>query len=338
MLDINDLNLIAKELTKDFVYFKNKKIFLTGGTGFFGKWILESIRHLNVSYELNIDVTILTRSPMCFEQKHPHLAKHSNFRFVKGDFTTFESIESGYDIVIHAATDVSIALAASDSDSIKENIIDGAKNICKLANNSNCSKILYISSGAVYGTQTCYHGGFTEDTVLNDTLEQHTSYSLSKLESEREFLNNSNCDVIIARCFTFLGPYLPLDGNFAAGNFISDLLNGKDIKINGDGSPLRSYLYMADLVIWLLRILSKGQVNEIYNVGSPVPISIKDLARKISGKNSVIMMNDINSKNNNYVPCVKKAMNNLNLKEYTNLDVAIEKTIKFSKLERNIID
>ena len=67
-----------------------------------------------------------------------------------------------------------------------------------------------------------------------------------------------NLEAKIARCFSFIGPYLPLDGRFAASDFILDALTKNIITVKGDGKAVRSYLYMADLAQWLWVILFKG--------------------------------------------------------------------------------
>jgi dTDP-glucose 4,6-dehydratase len=142
--------------------------------------------------------------------------------------------------------------------------------------------------------------------------------------------------VKIARCFAFVGPYLPLDAHFAIGNFINDGLKGDPIIIKGDGTPYRSYLYASDLIIWLLKILILGGSNFPYNVGSDEDLPITELAdhiRKCFATDIGVIINlALNSlaKPDRYVPLIEYAKIKLKLDVLIKLDEAINKTIQYN--------
>lgn len=142
----------------------------------------------------------------------------------------------------------------------------------------------------------------------------------------------------IARCFAFVGPYLSLDIHYAVGNFIRDGLAGGPIYVSGDGTPYRSYLYAADLAIWLWTILARGTPGEAYNVGSEDAISIRDLAYEVSAAFShspevVIAKSPAPGRPpERYVPSIKKAKENLGLASWINLKEALHRTIRWNQI------
>jgi dTDP-glucose 4,6-dehydratase len=133
-----------------------------------------------------------------------------------------------------------------------------------------------------------------------------------------------------------VGPYLSLDTHFAIGNFIRNVLCDEDIHIKGDGTPVRSYLYASDLMIWLWTILFNGKDNYPYNVGSDEAISIGDLAAEVN-KNStnkerkiVIACPKSDRPPLRYAPSVERAKKDLNLNIFVPLNAAIRKTLTWN--------
>lgn len=329
-VDIKDLTLIADNLAEDLSFYRDKKIFLTGGTGFFGKWLLESFIFLNSNHDLNVTLTILSRSPHKFSVAYPHLANYKYFTFIQGDVSDFPDMAEDFDLIIHAATDASAELNKSNPELMRSTIMDGAKRICEFADKVNCKRILYTSSGAAYGPQPENLTHIPETFVDNPLFNHNDAYASAKLESEKFFIDNVSCEVVIARCFAFAGPYLPLDGSYAFGNFINDVIHQKDIVIKGDGTAVRSYLYAADLVTWLMRILSKGKDKDIYNVGSSREFTIKQLAEQSTkGIVGVIVQKNPGAITSRYVPCVDKAKLELRLNENYSISDMVDQTISF---------
>ena len=139
----------------------------------------------------------------------------------------------------------------------------------------------------------------------------------------------SGINTVLPRCFSFTGPYLNRNIHFAIGYFIRDALAGNEIIIQGDGMPLRSYLYADDLVEWLFRILECGRSGEAYNVGSDEAVSIADLARRVKrllgSSGEVLIQGEKQSQlgANRYIPDIGRAQKELNLQVRTSLDEAI---------------
>jgi dTDP-glucose 4,6-dehydratase len=142
----------------------------------------------------------------------------------------------------------------------------------------------------------------------------------------------SGLNANIARCFAFVGPYLPLDAHFAIGNFIGDCLSGRSIEIRGDGTAHRCYLYAADLAIWLWTILARGKSLRPYNVGSEETISIKDLAftvrETLCTRQPVRVAGtprqDVPAER--YIPDTARARNELGLEQHISLQQGIRRT------------
>ena len=318
--------------------FRGQGIFITGGTGFFGKWLLESLLYANQRLDLRCRITVLSRNPIYFAESNPHLSDQSIVSFVTGDVHDFFYPDGRYKFIIHAATDVGAQTNVVDFFS---SCIDGSKRVLDFACQAGCTDFLLVSSGAIYGRQPEDMVGLSENYIgAPDILNTKSAYGEGKRCSEwlaNAYGEKGQFRVKIARCFSFVGPHLPLDKHFAVGNFIRDALANRGIVIQGDGTPYRSYLYAADLAIWLWTILLRGPAGVAFNVGGDEAITIAELARRVSqlaetGKKVQVMaVRDPQQAVERYVPDVQKAKHELGLQTWIPLDDAIHRTLQWLK-------
>ena len=302
---------------------RGERIFITGGTGFFGCWLLESFAWANARLDLNANAVVLTRNPSAFASKAPHLAVDPAIGLHIGDVRNFVFPPGTFSHVIHAATDASARLNAENPLLMLDTIVEGTRRTLDFAVQAGSQKFLLTSSGAIYGRQPAEITHIPEDYPgAPDPLDPKSAYGQGKRTAEHLcalYARQSDVQMKIARCFAFVGPYLPLDAHFAIGNFIRDGLKGGPIIVQGDGTPLRSYLYAADLAIWLWTILFKGQSCRPYNVGGEESMSIADVANVVSKCFVQTPIIEVCGQRNlqkpveRYVPDTKRARNELHL-------------------------
>ena len=320
--------------------FRDKKVFITGGTGFFGIWILEALAWANAKLNLNIEAVVLTRDIENFNRKAPHIVSNKSFSFIEDDVKKFKYPKQKFNYVIHAAADFHAEHSGENSLMTFDTIVEGMRRVLDFSIQCEADKILYVSSGAVYGKQPSSISQISEDyTGAPDLTLLNSAYAEGKRSAEMLcalYSSKYDLSIKIARCFAFVGPYLQLDENFAIGNFISSLLKNQNIVIHGDGTPIRSYMYVSDLVMWLTTILIKGKDCYPYNVGSEEEISIENLAKIIAGFSKKPLAVEIKTRKTNsyeidkYVPSTQRARKELGLKQRVSLNDGILKTVKFN--------
>jgi nucleoside-diphosphate-sugar epimerase len=331
--DLDDILVRTYDLWDEL---RSQRIFITGGTGFFGCWLLESLIWANDKLGLNAEVVVLTRNYDAFRNKAPHLANHPSIQFIIGDVTSFNFPEGNFSYVIHAATEASAKLNEENPLLMFDTIVQGTRHTLEFAKLCQAKKFLLTSSGAVYGKQPSALTHIPEDYIgAPDPTHAPSAYGEGKRAAEMLctlYGKQYGFEVKIARCFAFVGPYLPLDTHFAIGNFIRDGLQCCPILVNGDGTPYRSYLYAADLAVWLWTILLKGKSCYPYNVGSDVDITISNVARLVGSVfqppiEVVIAKKPSGEKpGQRYVPLTKRAFSELGLKPIIALEEAIQRT------------
>ncbi len=319
---------------------KDKRLFITGGTGFFGCWLLESLIWANERFNLNAFVMVLTRNAESFKVKAPHLAGHPSVQLYSGDIRDFTFPAGRFSHIIHAAATSAVATFRNEDPLVKfDTVVQGTRHVLDFAIQCGAEKFLYTSSGAVYGRQPADLTHISEDfRGAPDPVDPISVWGESKRAAEllcTLYHARFGLETKIARCFSFVGPYLQLNIHYAAGNFIRDGLAGVPLKINGDGTPRRSFLYAADLAVWLWTIFLEGEPGCVYNVGSEEEYSISELAHTVarcfSPQPEVLTARQPGPENNieHYVPATGKAEQHLGLRQTVALPEALAETIKY---------
>jgi dTDP-glucose 4,6-dehydratase len=305
------------------------RLFITGGTGFIGRWMLEALLRSDIA----VDVTLLSRNPAAFVARAPHIA--ARCRLVAGEIDSFAVPAGDFTHVIHGATDASAALNARDPRRMFDTIARGTRRVLDLAVERQAQRLLFMSSGAVYGVQPWnithvpedWHGG-------PDVRDPKSAYAEGKRAAETLcaiYGQQFGLDVVTARIFALLGPLLTLDTHFAAGNFIGDAMAGRTIRVESAGTAVRSYLYAADLAVWLWTLLLAGKPGAVFNVGSEAAVSIADLARltaRVLGGPGVAILGKADPGWNpgRYVPSTAAIRGELGVVPTVGLDEAIRRT------------
>ena len=319
------------------------RIFLTGCTGFFGIWILEGFLAAERRLGVRFDITLLTRNPDSFLKDHPQFEGENSLHFIQGDIRSFAFPDGSFSHVIHGATTRARETFENEPPLSKfETVAMGTRRVLDFCVDKKSPSLLYLGSGSAYGNQPGGAIQLEEDSpYAPDTLNPEAALGHGKRVAEffcAAYAKQHSLTIKMTRCFSFLGPYLPLDIHYAVGNFIHDGIEGRAIKIKGDGIAVRSYLYMSDLVIWLLTIFSRGESMRIYNVGSEEAHSILDLAELVSHSFSPAIpiehscfqhQSPGTPAANFYIPSTKRARTELGLVQKVSLSEAVKRTIEF---------
>jgi dTDP-glucose 4,6-dehydratase len=333
-----DVDAVVARGEDDFRRLAGRRILLTGGTGFVGSWLLETLTAAVDQLGLDATALVLSRRPDLFERKHPHLAAHPAVRLVKADVRSVPADVVGsigtVDMIVHGASASAAAGDALSPFDVIDTIVDGMRSMLRVAAGSGRVPFLLLSSGAVYGARG--------DQALDETypvapLASSPTSAYGEAKRLAEVMGSvataeGVADVATARLFTFVGPHLPLDQNFAVGNFLADALAGRDIEVAGDGTAVRSYLYAADLAAWLWAIAVRGTAGRCYNVGSEVPTTIAELAGAVAslegGRPSVVIRGErrAGAAPARYLPSTLRARAELGLEETVTLRDALRRT------------
>ena len=338
-LSKEDLEAVFCQVGKNWEKLRGKTVFLTGGSGFFGSWLLEALLFSEDRLGLGVKVCALSRDPKRFRDRLPHLADHTAVQLVGGGVEGFSFPREKMNFIIHSMVpDSGMHLLKMETW-----FSAGTARLLELAVRDKSEGFLLCSTGAVYQPQN--RPLSEEDPLI--PLAAPLSYGRIRRQVEEQCLELCKSHAIplkIARGFAVAGPRLPLDANFAFGNFIRDVIQGEPIKVK-NGAPVRSYLYSADLTIWLWKILLQGKAFLPYNVGSDTKITISKLAQRIAtvthlANNSGVPktrepLSGSDTAPAVYVPQIQRITSEMSLAKTTSLDDSINKTLYYALSARD---
>ena len=319
---------------------QGRRLFLTGGTGTVGPWLLELFCRANALWSLDARILVLSRNPGAFAAKCPHLAADPAVSFLAGDIRDFPALEGPCDLVIHGAADTGGDLSYTDLLGHLETIVQGTRHLLDRALEAGAARVLMLSSGAVYGPQPADLERIPETfTGAPDCLNPGTRYGQGKRMAEHlcmVYRHQFGLDAVVARGFALAGPHLPLDSHLALGNFIRDALAGGPIEVLGDGTPYRSYLYAADYAMACWLILLEGYPGRAYNVGSGEAVQIGALARLVAdplGLAVVVRGSPVPGvPPERYVPSVQRIQDELGFRAKIDLPETLRRTMDWYRM------
>jgi nucleoside-diphosphate-sugar epimerase len=311
------------------VALSGKKIFMTGGAGFIGTTLARRLIEENEIVILdNLHRDSLTGTD---------LAEHPNLRFVQGDVLDLplvRELSARATHVVHMAAIAGVdKVLESPVRTMRVNLM-GTFNVLEAAHAAGTiERLIDFSTSEVFGTHA-YKVEETHVTSQGSVGEARWTYAVSKLAGEymaHSYFDEFALPACSVRPFNIYGP--GQIGSGAIHHFTVRALAGDDIVIHGDGSQIRAWCYVDDIVEALLKILEREEaIGQVFNVGNPRSVvTVFDLAariKRLSGSDSEIVFKPLHYTDVEMrIPNVDKARKQLGWEPQVDLDDGLERTI-----------
>jgi dTDP-glucose 4,6-dehydratase len=318
-----------------------RSLLLIGGSGFFGKSFLDARRRGLLEPWGIEQITVVARGATALRRQHPGLVA-DGVTLVDADVARTDELPSA-EFVVHAAASTDARRYAEDPQAERDNILGAMDNYVRLAERLHrSSRIVFASSGAVYGRQPADLPQIGEDFVpgaAGGLGDDKQNYAEAKRLSEARIaaLGALGIRTAIARCFAFVGHYLPRDQHFAIGNFLANGLAGRPIEVKARKAVYRSYMHADDLVRWLMTMAESAEPTaRIYNVGSNEAFTMGEIAQVVAARFKVPA--DVppvtDCAVDRYVPSIARARTELGLHLSFDLESAVDEVATRLEAER----
>lgn len=321
---------------------RGQHLFITGGTGFLGTWLLELVKVLNERHGFATRVTVFSRNPEAWAAQWPHLGREPWVTLQSGDIRYLAELPRDVRYVIHAAALTDRRVFASNPSAVAETNSVGTLRVLRAATLlEDLEKFVLLSSGLVYGGQPWDLPRINEDFAgALRCGDVNAVYPESKRLAEvvaQCAISESKLPVVTLRPFAFVGPYQSLKLPWAVTDFVRDSFRGGPIRIMGDGATVRSIMYYSDFAFGVLLAAAAGKPRTTYNLGSDEPVDLLTLAQKITKyfkpvPEISLRVGQAGHDRNRLVPDTTRLARDLGFQATVPLDAALQKAVEWHRL------
>lgn len=336
MNQIEDKVLLAIKNIKKLNKFTNKKILITGGTGYIGSYLIRTLIKLNDLYGLNINVYGMARN----KNKVESLDFSSKIHWIYASLSEPIVETEKFDYIIHTASPTDSAYFIERPVELINDTINGLNNLMKIAVNSKVESMVFLSSLEVYGICTKDISISEDDYYSINPTNVRNSYSEGKKILEClccSYSSEYNVPVKIVRLAQSFGPGIDKSDRRVFSQFANSIINKQNIILASKGETKRSYCSITDAIIGIFTVLLNGDNGQAYNLASDNSyLSIYELA-KLFSKNSVSNIIIHEQKCNKYLPTIKFEMNtnkikNIGFKSVESIEEMVSSLIQYFRV------
>ena len=262
---------------------QKKNVLITGGAGFIGSHFLDSAIK-NPAYKKVVVVDNLTLDNGARNKKEniKHHLGNPKLVFYRTDINNAKKIERIFqkqkpDVVVHFAAIADTRNAVAEPRKYIDTNIIGTVNLLESSKNVGVKKFIFISSSSVYGNKN--KGPFTEDMQTDFAISPYGATKKSAEVFAHTYHHNFKLPIVCLRIFNAYGERMR--PNLVLYKWVSAMLKGETIEISGDGTRMRDYTYVGDVVDAVNKSIGKEIDFEVLNIGNSDPISLGKLLKII---------------------------------------------------------
>lgn len=317
---------------------RGHRIAVVGGTGFTGTWLAEMISALNDEAGGNTRLHLVGRAPAKWVAQNSHL-KRDDISLQATDVRSPFELPHDTTLVLFAAGIADPRVHASEPQRVFQTTVYGLDNTLAAASRlEDIRRLVNLSSGLVAGSGLPARALAEGDIGPLDFTRFHNLYAEARRAAESLACGHAGqhrLPVSTVRAFTFLGPYQALDAPWAMNNFIRDALSGREIRVHGEGTSRRSYLYGSDVAAWLLQACLAGQDGAAYNLGGDQPLSHADAAARVGARTTpspqilVQSRQKDDGRSHDFFPDLGHTTKALGTRVVIDVETAIERTMRW---------